>query len=146
MSSITQPLDIAPSSYLSRDSSYQSSCAYPSWPQRSCLSDSPQEQRASSYLSDDDLFFCDALEDDAHSIASSNSNASSPTAEQPFVTEQQLLEMRREQMELQREAVKAVLREKEQRRQAFRRSRSRSQNSKKSPKGKAMAPITENGE
>lgn len=130
MGSLTQPLDIAPSSYLS-GSSYQANCAFPSW---------PQQERATSYLSDDDLL---DLEDDSRSIASSSASNASGS---PYVTEQELLELQREQQAaLQREALKFVLQEKERRKQAARRARSSA--AKKSPKSNkvshAMAPISE---
>ncbi|KAI1826936.1 hypothetical protein F4861DRAFT_22172 [Xylaria intraflava] len=146
MSSNTQPLDIAPSSYLSRDATYHASCAFPSWPQRSSLMDSAVEERATSYLSDDDLFPTDPLSDnDAHSISSGSSTASAS----PFVTEEELLELQeiqRQKMAIQREALKQLLNEKERRRQQAKRSR-RTGSKKSSPKSKdAMAPITETGE
>jgi hypothetical protein len=146
MGSNAQPLDIAPNSYFSRDAGYHASCAFPSWPQRSSLMDSAREERATSYLSDDDLFPCDPVGDDAHSISSGSSTASAS----PYVSEEELLELQRRQMAMQREAVKQILNEKERRRQQFKRSRKAgaSSSSKKSSKAKQdqMAPITENGE
>ncbi|KAH8156081.1 hypothetical protein CIB48_g12166 [Xylaria polymorpha] len=146
MSSNTQPLDIAPNTFLSRDAGYHASCAFPSWPQRSSLMDSAREERATSYLSDDDLFPCDPVGDDAHSISSGSSTASAS----PFVTEEELLEIQRQKMAMQREAIKHLLNEKERRRQQYKRTRKGSGSSKKStsPKSKQdqMAPITEAGE
>ncbi|KAI0441006.1 hypothetical protein F4803DRAFT_440551 [Xylaria telfairii] len=146
MSSNTQPLDIAQNTFLSRDAGYHASCAFPSWPQRSSLMDSAREERATSYLSDDDLFPCDPVGDDAHSISSGSSTASAS----PFVTEEELLEIQRQKMAMQREAIKHLLNEKERRRQQYKRTRKGSGSSKKStsPKSKQdqMAPITETGE
>ncbi|KAI0406380.1 hypothetical protein F4802DRAFT_559122 [Xylaria palmicola] len=155
MSSSAQPLDIAPNSFLSRDAAYHASCAFPSWPQRSSLMDSTREERATSYLSDDDLFPIEPMGDDAHSISSGSSTASAS----PFVTEEELLEIQRQKMAMQREAIKHLLSEKERRRQQYKRTRkgssssgsgSSSSSSKKSTSLKAkqdqMAPITEAGE
>ncbi|KAI0536047.1 hypothetical protein GGR58DRAFT_416084 [Xylaria digitata] len=146
MSSNSQPLDITPSSFLSRDAAYHASCAFPSWPQRSSLMDSTREERVSSYISDDELFFEEPLADDSHSISSGSSTASAS----PFVTEEELLELQRQKMAMQREAIKHLLNEKERRRQQYKRTRKNSGSSKKStsPKSKQeqMAPITEAGE
>ncbi|TRX89261.1 hypothetical protein FHL15_009834 [Xylaria flabelliformis] len=148
MSSHTQPLDITPNnSFLSRDAGYHASCAFPSWPQRSSLMDSAREERATSYLSDDDLFPSDPVGDDAHSISSGTSTASAS----PFVTEEELLEIQRQKMVMQREAIKQLLSEKERRRQQYKRTRKGGSGSSKkssSPKSKQdqMAPITEAGE
>jgi hypothetical protein len=148
MSSNSQPLDIEPSSYFSRDAGYHASCAFPSWPQRSSLMNSAREERATSYLSDDDLFPVDSLSDDVHSISSGSSTASAS----PFVTEEELLEIQRQKMAMQRKAIEYVLNEKERRRQQHRRQRKSSSgsSSKKSSSEKAkqdqMAPITEAGE
>ncbi|KAI3323919.1 hypothetical protein HD806DRAFT_78033 [Xylariaceae sp. AK1471] len=147
MSSHTQPLDITPSSYLSRDAGYHASCAFPSWPQRSSLMDSAREERATSYLSDDDLFPVDPLTDDAHSISSGSSTASAS----PFVTEEELMELQRQKMAMQRKAIEYILSEKERRRQQHKRQRRSSGGSsskKNSEKAKhdQMAPITEAGE
>ncbi|KAI0013183.1 hypothetical protein F4779DRAFT_613713 [Xylariaceae sp. FL0662B] len=143
MSSVSQPIDMATSGYLTYNSAYHASCAFPSWPQRSSLTESSREERATSYLSDDDLFPCGASEDDAHSVSSSGS---APTS--PFANEEDVLKMQREQMALQQEAMRFLLNEKERRRQQFRRQRRSSSGSKKSPKSKPdhMAAITEAGE
>jgi hypothetical protein len=129
MGSLSQPLDIAPRSYHS-SSSYQANCAFPSW---------PQQERATSYLSDDDLL---DLEDDSRSIASSSASNASGS---PYVTEQELLELQREQQAaLQREALRFVMQEKERRKQAARRARGSAKKSPKSNKSShAMAPISE---
>ncbi|KAI1129835.1 hypothetical protein F5Y10DRAFT_143241 [Nemania abortiva] len=146
MGSNTQPLDIAPSSYLSRDAAYHASCAFPSWPQRSSLMDSAREERATSYLSDDDLFPIDPISDDNHSISSGSSTASAS----PFVSEEELFEIQRQKMAMQREAIKHLLYEKERRRQQYKRAKKGGSSSKKSSSPKAkqdqMTPITEAGE
>ncbi|KAF6806013.1 hypothetical protein CMUS01_14477 [Colletotrichum musicola] len=138
--SISAPIDIAPSNMLAHDRS----CAFPSWPRRDTLAEYPGEPRATSYLSDEDLFPQD-FEDDAHSVSSAGS-FSSPNSRSPHVTEAELLEMERERMALQREALRCAMLEKERRRQqALRQKQTRRGSSKKSPKSKtvAMTPITE---
>ncbi|KAI1101778.1 hypothetical protein F4804DRAFT_334908 [Jackrogersella minutella] len=147
MSSASQPMEIPTSSYLSYNynGSYSSRCAFPSWPQRSSLTDesSHEQQRATSYLSDDDLFPCDDLSDDAHSVSSAGSTT--PTSP----SEADLLQMQRDQMAMQREAVKFLLGEKERRKQQAKKQRRSSSGSKKSsPKGKAahLDAIAETGE
>ncbi|KAI0393540.1 hypothetical protein F5Y17DRAFT_304012 [Xylariaceae sp. FL0594] len=146
MSSNSQPLDITSNSYLSRDAAYHASCAFPSWPQRPALMDQTREERATSYLSDDDLYPVESnSSDDSHSISSGSSTASAS----PFVTEEDLLEVHRQKLALQREAIKYVLHEKERRRQQAKRSRRSSSGSTKkssSTKQDHMAPITETGE
>ncbi|KAJ8123870.1 hypothetical protein ONZ43_g272 [Nemania bipapillata] len=147
MGSNSQPLDISRSSYLSRDAAYHASCAFPSWPQRSSLMDSTREERATSYLSDDDLFPIDPISDDNHSISSGSSTASAS----PFVSEEELLEIQRQKMAMQREAIKHLLNEKERRRQQYKRAKKgNSGSSKKSSSSKTkqdqMTPITEVGE
>lgn len=126
------------------------SCAFPSWPQGSSLSYSAREQRATSYLSDEDLFPVETLTDDAHSISSASSTASAS----PYVTEEELLELQRQKMAMQRKAIEYVLNEKERRRQQQKRQRRSSggstSSSKKSSSEKVkqdqMAPIKESRE
>ncbi|KAI0385641.1 hypothetical protein F5Y04DRAFT_276975 [Hypomontagnella monticulosa] len=154
MSSAAQPMEIPTSSYLynSHNAAYSASCAFPSWPRRSSLTDSTQHEgeRASSYLSDDDLFPCDGLEDDyAHSISSAGSTTpTSPAAHD----EADILQMQREQMAMQREAIKFLLNEKERRRQQLKRQRKSSSggssSKKSSPKNKPahLDAIAETGE
>lgn len=152
MSSASQPMEIPTSSYLSHNynTAYTASCAFPSWPQRSSLTDS-HEQRATSYLSDDDLFPFDDS-DDAHSVSSAGSTT--PTSPVAAVNEADLLQMQREQqMAMQREAIKFLLNEKERRRQQMKKQRRSSGSSggsskKSSPKTKAahLDAIAEAGE
>ncbi|KAK0635149.1 hypothetical protein B0T17DRAFT_480745 [Bombardia bombarda] len=147
-SSMSSPMDIAPSPFSSRGA--DASCAFPSWPRRSSLSESDAtEERATSFLSDEDLFPQDVFEDDLHSISSSGTVSPLQSPPMPDKTEAQLLEMRREQAAYQREVVRFLVNEKEKRKQAAakrgRRSSSGSSSSKKSPKSKlsAMTPIAE---
>ncbi|KAI1388940.1 uncharacterized protein F4822DRAFT_262704 [Hypoxylon trugodes] len=153
MSSPAQPMEIPTNSYLFSSRDYSASCAFPSWPQRSSLTNEEQEQpyqRASSYLSDDDLFPCDGFEDDAHSVSSAGSTTpTSPTAVAEDAAE--MLRIQREQqMAVQREAVKFLLNEKERRRQQLKRQRRGSGGSSKksTPKSKQahLDAIAEAGE
>ncbi|TPX17058.1 uncharacterized protein E0L32_012292 [Thyridium curvatum] len=147
---MSAPLDISPSYSKQQDAS----CAFPSWPRRTSLSESDCEQRATSFLSDEDLFPAAAaaeaavFEDDAQSVSSAGSNISTPASGSPqIVTEAQLLEMERERQAYQREVTRFLLSEKERRRQAAgKRQRRSSSHSKKSPKPKHnLAPIAEAG-
>lgn len=154
MCSSSAPLDIG-SSYLS--GSHDASCAFPSWPRRSSLSDSDEDggSRATSFLSDEDLF-PDMADDssDARSISSAGSAASPPEdLNHPAprgLTETDLLEMERERAAYQHEVMRFLVTEKERRRQALRRQRRGSAgSSKKSPKNNkhvSMTPIAEAGE
>jgi hypothetical protein len=153
LSSLSQPLEIAPSSYLASPNAYHANCAFPSWPQRSSLSNESSgrpcmPERASSYLSDDDLL---DLEDDAHSIASGSSSAASRSPIN-MMSDGELLAMQLEKEALQREAAKRfLLQERERRRQQAtqkRGHRSSGGSKKSSPKSKssAMAPISEGAE
>ena len=133
----TSPLDISPST-LRTDS-----CAFPSWPRRSALSSPCHEPRASSYLSDDDLFpGAGALDDDdATSVSSSGSSSfASPVGAVEVLSGSQLMEehMRREAA---KEYVKALISEKERKRAAKKGRRGSGGSSKKSKR--AMAPIVE---
>jgi len=146
--SASSPIDISPRGSHS-DYSY-TSCAFPSWPRRTSLSGHDDQQRATSYLSDDELFPTD-LDDDVRSIASSSSLAS-PVSQSPHMTEEELMEMERQRLERQREYVKYLVGEKERRRQAAKKQRKgsngASSSSKKSPKSKlsTMTPIVETRE
>ncbi|KAK4228354.1 hypothetical protein QBC38DRAFT_160310 [Podospora fimiseda] len=143
-SSVTaSPMDIKPSPFSSR--APDASCAFPSWPRRSTLSDDDDcyEERVSSYLSDEDLLFTpETYEDDSSSNASA-SPVHSPI--QQFPTEAELLELQRQKMAYQREIMKVIIAEKEQRkRQALKRRSGSSKKSSKSSKTSAMmTPIAE---
>lgn len=104
--------------------------------------ESAREERATSYLSDDDLFPIDPISDDNHSISSGSSTASAS----PFVSEEELLEIQRQKMAMQREAIKYLLNEKERRRQQHKRAKSSKKSSSLKAKQDQMAPITEAGE
>jgi hypothetical protein len=136
--SMTSAIDINPGYLSSRSQDH--SCAFPSWPRRSSLSESDAtEMRATSYISDEDLQ--DVFEDDAHSVSSADSASQSPAQEQV------MLEMQRAQENYQREMMRHAAFEKERRRQqaAMKQQRQRRGSSKKSPKNKAsaMSPIAE---
>lgn len=152
MSATSAPMDITTSTLRAHDAT----CAFPSWPRRSSLSDSDSD-RATSFLSDDDLFLSDPFEDDARSVSSGTSSgtaspaaAYSPTARQ--VSEAELLSMERMRLEAQRDYVRQLINEKERRRQQLARRQSQQQqprqrSPKKSPPNKsklsAMTPIAE---
>ncbi|KAK3946100.1 hypothetical protein QBC46DRAFT_354 [Diplogelasinospora grovesii] len=151
----SSPMDIAPISISSHGP--DASCAFPSWPRRTSLNSDESEERATSYLSDEDLFISDPFEDDARSVSSSNGSASpmhgSSHHEIQQLTEADILEMQRERAAYQREMMRFLLNEKERRRQQAKRQR-RSSDSKsgssssknKSPKNSklnAMTPIAE---
>ncbi|KAH8907037.1 hypothetical protein BR93DRAFT_655113 [Coniochaeta sp. PMI_546] len=155
-SGMSAPMDITPGHNYSRPQ--DASCAFPSWPRRSSLSESDSHcERATSYLSDEDLFPSDFEADyhsDARSVSSANSSSSStPYQEhQPYqpeaISEADVLEMQRERAAYQREVMRFLALEKERRRNAARKSKPRSGSSsskKGSPKAKlaAMTPIAE---
>ncbi|KAK4455719.1 hypothetical protein QBC34DRAFT_73835 [Podospora aff. communis PSN243] len=149
-SSMSSPMDIAPTPFSSR--SPDASCAFPSWPRRTSLCEpDSSEERATSYLSDEDLFF-DVFDDDARSVSSNGS--ASPVVSPPttnIMTDAEIFEMQRERAAYQRDVMRTLLNEKEQRRrqqqQAAKRQRRSSggSSSKKGPKSKlsAMTPIAE---
>ena len=159
MSQLSAPIDIVS---RERSSTQEFNCAFPSWPRRSSLSESDcvgDDHRATSYLSDEDLFPC-AVDDDSdcRSISSSGSATASPRA---APTEAELLELQRERDAYQREVVRFLVNERDRRRQqaqTARRSRRSSSGHqqqqsqtqpRKSPKTKLsnMTPIAEaNGE
>ncbi|KAF7538311.1 hypothetical protein G7Z17_g12674 [Cylindrodendrum hubeiense] len=143
MCAASAPMDITSRSMSSHDST----CAFPSWPRRSSLSESDREERPTSYLSDDDLFLSDPFDDDTRSVSSAGS-ASSPhsgAASPHIITDAEFLEMERQRQAMQREFVRGIVTEKERRRAVARKQRKSSPSSKKSPKSKlsSMAPIAE---
>lgn len=142
-SGMSAPMDIGPNSYLC-PRTQDASCAFPSWPRRSSLSDSDREERPSSYLTDEDLFSCD---DDARSVSSRGS--ASPVLQSPHsMTEAELVEMERERAAYRSEVMRSLFSEKERRRQAAKRQHKAGSSGKKGPKTKlsSMTPITEMGE
>ncbi|KAK3989781.1 hypothetical protein QBC44DRAFT_77588 [Cladorrhinum sp. PSN332] len=141
-SSTASPMDIKPSPFSSRGP--DASCAFPSWPRRSTLSDDDDcyEERVSSYLSDEDLLFTpETYEDDSSSNASASPIHSPPI--QQFPSEAELLELQRQKMAYQREMMKVIIAEKEQRKRQALKRRSGSSKKSKSTKTSAMTPIAE---
>ncbi|KAH7320209.1 hypothetical protein B0I35DRAFT_408902 [Stachybotrys elegans] len=136
MSAMSAPMDITSSNLRAHDAA----CAFPSWPRRDSLSDSDRGSgRATSFLSDDDLFLSDPFEDDVRSISSSTSSsavASPAVYSPPRMSDAELLaEMERER--LQREYVRNIITEKERRRQqqaAAKRQHQQQQQRRSSPK------------
>ena len=144
---MSSPIDISPSPFSTRGP--DASCAFPSWPRRSSLCEQDaSEERATLYISDEDLFFDDAIEDDARSESSSGSShaGGSPFQSPPLApvpTEAEILEMQRQQAAYRREVMKLLLAEKEKRRrQAAAKRRAASKKSAKS-RLPAMTPIAE---
>ncbi|KAK8024819.1 hypothetical protein PG990_002642 [Apiospora arundinis] len=156
MSPYTQPLDIPYSSASSRSSAYQPNCAFPSWPQGPSLGSSsrPHYERATSYLSDDDLFWQDSENDDAHSVSSAGSGGASHhgsayAVQQPTEEElaEQRLEEQRKRAQMQRDALRFVKLEKERRRLAAQQQKPRRSNSSSnSKKSSNMTSIREAAE
>ncbi|OAQ73274.1 hypothetical protein VFPPC_12969 [Pochonia chlamydosporia 170] len=146
MSAMSAPLDIPFNNIRNQDST----CAFPSWPRRSSLSESEHEEpRATSYLSDDDLFLSDPFDDDVRSVSSSSSSSSPSTAvmnSPPRISDEEFLRLECERVARQKEFLRQVKLEKERRRQAALRSRRSSP--KKSPKLKhaSLTTITESSE
>lgn len=100
------PMDITPSNLRAHDAM----CAFPSWPRRSSLGESDSSNsssaRPTSFLSDDDLFFCTPL----------HSSSSDPFDESPSTTNSSA----RSSLELEREMDMARERERVQREQFVR--------------------------
>jgi len=147
--SMSSPMDIAPRSSSRRGPDVQ--CAFPSWPRRSSLGeDGNSEERATSYITDDELFM-DVFDDDACSVSSQGSNSPAHSPAPPVLTEAQFLQLQREQLAYQREMRRIALAEKElrrrqaeqdqQRRRQGGKRRSGSASSKK-PKSKLSAMTT----
>ncbi|KAM0251748.1 hypothetical protein ACHAQJ_008023 [Trichoderma viride] len=143
VSAMSMAIDISPSNLRTRDAS----CAFPSWPRRESLSEFDREERATSFLSDDDLLLSDPFEDDVHSIASSSASSSPIMMMQSpaRLSDAEILELQREKLALQRECVRQVQLEKERRKQASKKKSRTQASSKKSPKSKlaSMTPISE---
>ncbi|KAG6006357.1 hypothetical protein E4U43_000448 [Claviceps pusilla] len=119
--------------------SHDSSCAYPSWPRRSSLSDSDDDEpQATSYLSDDDLYFSGPFDDDNRSVSSSSSPPPPNRAATGLVvTEEEFLQRECERVTMQKEYLRQIKLEKERRRQLALRARKSSP--RKSPKNKQAA-------
>ncbi|KAK3304326.1 uncharacterized protein B0T15DRAFT_236938 [Chaetomium strumarium] len=151
LASMSSPLDIAPRSSSRRGPDPE--CAYPSWPRRSSLGEhDATEERATSYIPDEDLFL-DVFEDDSSSVSSHGSATPIQSPQPPVLTEAQLAQLQREQLAYEREVRRILLAEKEmRRRQAEQDHRRRVANKRRSAsssskKGKskltAMTPIAE---
>lgn len=153
MAAVASPMDIGPGYNSSR--SADDSCAFPSWPRRQTLSESDRcgdDGRATSYLSDEDLFPSDPFDasasDDASSI-SSNSPFSSGSSSPHLLTETDMLEIERQRQAYQRDVMRFLVSEKERRRQQMRRQRQAAAAAaaygKKTanPKGNRLSAITE---
>ncbi|KAG6005014.1 hypothetical protein E4U21_000529 [Claviceps maximensis] len=148
MSTMSEPLDIS----FNKIRSHDSSCAFPSWPRRSSLSDSEHEE-PNSYLSDDDLYFSSPFDDDNGSV-SSGSGSPSPNkvatgffASPPQISSEEFLQRECQRVAMQKEYLRQIKMEKERRRQLALKARKSSP--KKSPKNKQTAgltTITESGE
>lgn len=160
MSAVSAPMDISPGYNSAHVHAPGGSCAFPSWPRRPSLSEPYRPHggggdddydcgRATSFLSDEDLFPSDPVEDDAHSVFS-NSSAASPVSSNGSSPSVDPLELERERLAYQRQMMRFLLAEKERRRQQMRRSQQQRQadaaaGKKGSPRTKpsAMAPIAE---
>ncbi|KHN99189.1 uncharacterized protein MAM_02887 [Metarhizium album ARSEF 1941] len=146
MSAMSTPLDIPFNHIRNQDST----CAFPSWPRRSSLSESEHEEpRATSYLSDDDLFLSDAFDDEVGSISSSSSSSSPATIavnSPPHISDEEFFRLECERVARQKEFLRQVKMEKERRRQAA--LRARRSTPKKSPKVKhaSLTTIAESSE
>ncbi|KAL2257166.1 hypothetical protein VTK26DRAFT_570 [Humicola hyalothermophila] len=139
---MSAPMDITPSPFSTQ--APDATCAFPSWPRRSSLCEyDASEERATSYLSDEDLFPQDLSEDEARSDASHSSGSPSQSPPEPAVTHADMLEMQRQRAAYQREVIRLLLAEEQQRRRQA--AKRRSTSSKKSRKTKlaAMTPIAE---
>ena len=149
--SMPSPMDIAPRSSSSRRGP-DPVCAFPSWPRRSSLGeDDASEERATSYITDDELFM-DVFEDDACSVSSHGSSSPAHSPAPPVLSEAEFLQMQRQQLAYQREMRRIALAEKEvrrrqaeqdqQRRRQGGKRRSGSSSAKKAPKSKLSAMTT----
>lgn len=151
----------APMSISTSVTSRDESCAFPSWPRRSSLSssdkDASYEPRASSYLSDDDLFLYDeptssgSESDDSRSVSSAGSASpptlglvlASPARHAP--SEAEILEAQRQRLNVRRDLIRMVQQEKERRKQSSKSRRAAAAAKKSTSKARnySMAPITE---
>ncbi|CAI4212534.1 unnamed protein product [Parascedosporium putredinis] len=107
------------------------------WPRRSVLSSgsSCDEHRATSYLSDEDLFPVDTFEeDDATSVSSTSSSFASPIPAVQVLSGSARAELGRQRQAMQKEYVKMLISEKEKRKAAAKKQRRPSASSKKSSK------------
>ncbi|KAL2128525.1 hypothetical protein VTI74DRAFT_9053 [Chaetomium olivicolor] len=149
--SMSSPLDIAPRSSSRRGP--DEACAFPSWPRRSSLGEDAAEERATSYITDEELFM-DVFEDDACSVSSQGSASPAHSPAAPVLTEAEFLALQRQQLAYEREMRRILLAEKELRRrqaeqdhrrrqQAANKRRAASSSKKTKSKLSAMTPIAE---
>lgn len=135
---MSSPMDIAPRSSSSRRGP-DPECAFPSWPRRSSLGEGESEERATSYITDDELFM-DVFEDDACSVSSQGSASPVHSPAAPAFTEADFLRLQREQLAYQREMRRIVLAEKElRRRQAAEQDQQRRRQSTKRRSGSSSS-------
>ncbi len=147
---MSTPMDIAPRSCSRRGPDPE--CAFPSWPRRSSLGEhDASEERATSYIPDDELFM-DVFDDDACSVSSQGSSSPAHSPAPPVLTEAEFLQLQRQQLAYQREMRRIALAEKElrrrqaeqdqQRRRQAGKRRAGSSGAKKAPKSKLSAMTT----
>ncbi|KAG5944784.1 hypothetical protein E4U59_006877 [Claviceps monticola] len=140
LSTMTPTLDLSFGNIQSHDSS----CAFPSWPRRSSLSESEDDEPvATSFLSDEDLWPSDTVEEDNRSLSSTGSSPSpvlNAIASPPRVTDEEFLRMECERVAKRDEYVRQIRQDKDRRRQASLRAKKSSQ--KRSPKLKQVVPLT----
>ncbi|KAK4154273.1 hypothetical protein C8A00DRAFT_14592 [Chaetomidium leptoderma] len=148
---MSSPMDIAPRSSSRRGPDPE--CAYPSWPRRSSLGEGDSYERATSYITDDELFM-DVFDDDTSSVSSQGSASPAHSPAAPVLTEAEFLQLQREQLAYQREMRRIALAEKEvrrrqaeqdqqKRRQGAKRRSGSSSTKKVKSKLSAMTTITE---
>ncbi|KAG5998108.1 hypothetical protein E4U52_001709 [Claviceps spartinae] len=140
LNTMTPTLDLSFGTIQSHDSS----CAFPSWPRRSSLSESEEDEPvATSFLSDEDLWPSDPVEEDNRSLSSTGSSPSpvlNAIASPPRVTDEEFLRMECERVAKRDEYVRQIRQDKDRRRQASLKAKKSSQ--KRSPKLKQVVPLT----
>ncbi|KAG9257678.1 uncharacterized protein F5Z01DRAFT_671270 [Emericellopsis atlantica] len=113
--SSTSAMDISPSPA----SSYGASCAFPSWPRRSSL-DREENERPSSFLSDEELLGDPFEDSDTQSISSTSSSADASPRQEP--TADELFQQQRERALAQKQYIQHMVTEKERKRQQARKA------------------------
>ncbi|KAL2116752.1 hypothetical protein VTJ04DRAFT_8920 [Mycothermus thermophilus] len=142
---ISSPIDMALRSSSRRGPDPE--CAYPSWPRRFSLGEEEYgQERATSYISDEELLYADVFEDDSASSEASASPSHSPVIPAaPALTEAEILQLHREQLAYQREMRRILLAEKELRRRAAEERRAKGASKRRTaavagPKRKSKLP------
>lgn len=146
-------MDITSSNLRAHDAT----CAFPSWPRRSSLTDSDgSSSRPTSFLSDDDLFFScpDPFSEDSDAASTPSPSLEIQNELEREVERQRARQLERERLQREQYVRQAIIdKETQKRRQqlAMRRSqlpneRSKKGSPKKHPKSKlsSMTPIAEN--